>query len=118
MHTAEWYQNRAWKGDYVHRLKEYKPFEHWTMRAMELLDRLYEQHDEIPSLYSDWMVTLCADAVRSTLPRFLALPNVTDDFIAFVDQLDVDEHTRLLDLSRTLGFERSAKLLPSCRLVV
>ena len=82
------------------------------LRARGLLDRLYDEHDEIPSLYSDWMVMLCADAIRSTPPKFLALPNVTHDFIAFVHQGDVDEHTRLLDLARTLGFERAAALLP------
>ena len=112
VHIAEWYANRPWKGDYIYRLKEYEPWEQWMLRASGLLDRLYDEHDEIPSLYSDWMVMLCADAIRSTLPKFLALPNVTHDFIAFVHQGDVDEHARLLDLARTLGFERAAALLP------
>jgi hypothetical protein len=112
VHIAEWSANRPWKGDYIYRLKEYEPWEQWTLRARGLLDRLHDEHDEIPSLYSDWMVMLCADAIRSALPKFLALPNVTDDFIAFVDQGDVDEHTRLLDLARTLGFEHAAALLP------
>jgi hypothetical protein len=112
VHIGEWSANRPWKGDYVYRLKEYERWEQWTLRARALLDRLFDEYGELPSLYTDWMVVLCADAIRSTMPTFLALPNVTDDFIAFVDQGDVDEHTRLLDLARTLGFERAAALLP------
>jgi hypothetical protein len=110
--VSEWFANRTWKSDYLYRLEEYAPWERWTQHAEELVQRVFDQHDEVPSLYFEWMVALCADAIRSALPKFLALPNVTDDFIAFVNQYDVDEHTHLLDLSRTLGFKRAAELFP------
>jgi hypothetical protein len=110
--VAEWYANRSWSGDYVYGLEQWRRWLAWTERARTLLDPLYREHADPGAMYGEWMAAICAQALRSVLPRFRALPNVTDDFIAILDQGDVDEHQRLFDLARTLGFERAAALCP------
>lgn len=110
--VAEWHSNRSWTSDYVYRLAEWRRWTAWTERAQSLLDPLYRQHLDPDGMYVQWMPAICAEALRTALPKFRALPNVTDDFIAILDQGDVGDHQRLFDLARTLGFERAAELCP------
>lgn len=110
--TGEWYSHRTWSGDYLLHLPEHERWEAWTLRARELIEPLYDQHYDVSPMFQEWMLAICADALRKATPKFRALPNVTDDFIAIIDQGDVDEHTRLFDLARTLGVERAAAMHP------
>jgi hypothetical protein len=111
--VPEWHANRSWTGNYVYRLEEWRRWNAWTERARALIDPLYQQHfDPQDELYFEWMAAICAEALRTACPKFRALPNVTDDFIAVLEQYDVDDHQRLFDVARTLGFERAAELCP------